>query len=150
MRHEKRRCEAGNSNGKGGFTLIELLLVLVILATLAAIVVPKFTKRSEQARITAAHTDIANTEVAVDSFEIDTSRCPTTEEGLNALIEAPPALSSSWKGPYIKRGMPKDPWGNQYIYKCPGDHNTNGYDLSSYGPDGKDGGGDDIDNWSAR
>ncbi|MCM8757300.1 MAG: type II secretion system major pseudopilin GspG [Candidatus Omnitrophica bacterium] len=134
---------------KAGFTLVELLLVLVILATLAAIVVPKFTRRSEQARITAARTDIANLEVALDTFEIDVGRFPTTEEGLQALVEAP-ADTPNWKGPYIKRGVPKDPWGNPYQYKCPGDHNPNGYDLFSFGPDGREGGNDDIDNWSAQ
>ena len=134
---------------RAAFTLIELLLVLVILSTLAAIVVPKFTKRSEQARVTAAQTDIANLEVLLDSFEVDTGRTPTTEEGLGALLEAPAGVTG-WHGPYLKRGMPKDPWGNAYVYKCPGEQNTNGYDLSSYGPDGKDGGGDDIDNWTPR
>jgi len=132
-----------------GFTLIELLLVLVILATLAAIVVPKFTRRSQQARITAARADIANLEVALDSFEIDTGRYPTSEEGLGALVEQPARLDG-WHGPYIKRGVPRDPWGNPYVYMCPGRHNTNGYDLHSYGPDGQDGGSDDIDNWSER
>ena len=135
------------SRQKLGFTLIELLLVLVILGTLAAIVVPKFTRRSEQARLTAARTDIANLEVALDTFEVDVGRYPTTEEGLQALVEAPPEVTG-WKGPYIKRGVPRDPWGNPYHYQCPGDHNTNGYDLFSCGPDGKEGGGDDIDNWS--
>jgi general secretion pathway protein G len=131
------------------FTLIELLLVLVILTALAAIVVPKFTKRSEQARHTAAVTDIANLEVAIDAFEIDTGRYPTAEEGLKALIEEP-ANTKGWKGPYIKRGVPNDPWGNAYLYRNPGQNNTTGYDLYSFGPDGQEGGGDDIDNWSQR
>ena len=129
------------------FTLIELLLVLVILAALAAVVVPKFTKRSEQARITAARTDIANLEVALDAFEIDTGRYPTTEEALNALVEKPADLKG-WLRPYIKRGVPKDPWGNPYVYEQPGQHNEDGYDLHSFGPDGKDGGDDDITNWT--
>ena len=149
MIYRNNRRGKRRRGGREGFTLIELLLVLVILATLAAIVVPKFTKRSEQARVTAAHTDIANLEVALDSFEVDCGRCPTTEEGLAALIEAPPLLTD-WHGAYIKRGVPKDPWGNLYIYKSPGDHNTNSYDLLSYGPDRQEGGGDDIDNWSPR
>ncbi len=134
---------------RSGFTLIELLLVLVILATLAAVVVPRFAKRSEQAKITAAGADIANLEVALDSFEVDTSRYPTTEEGLSALVEQPSNVTT-WHGPYIKRGVPKDPWGNGYVYTCPGTHNTSGYDIYSFGPDGVDGGGDDIDNWSER
>jgi len=132
-----------------GFTLIELLLVMVILTALAAVVVPKFTKRSEQARITAAHTDIANLEVVLDAFEVDNGRYPTTNDGLLVLVEQPPDMKS-WKGPYIKRGVPNDPWGNQYIYTQPGRHNTHGFDLYSYGVDGREGGDDDIDNWSPR
>jgi general secretion pathway protein G len=143
------RRRAGQGAFRVGFTLIELLLVLVILAALAAVVVPKFTKRSEQARITAASTDIANLEVALDAFEVDTSRYPTSEEGLKALIEQPGDLKG-WSGAYIKRGVPKDPWGDLYVYKQPGQHNTDGYDLHSFGPDGLDGGEDDIDNWSPR
>ena len=132
-----------------GFTLIELLLVLVILTVLAAVVVPKFTKRSQQARIVAAQTDIANLEVALDSFEIDTGRYPTTEQGLMALVEQPTGVKG-WHAPYIKRGVPNDPWGSPYVYRSPGQHNTSGCDLHSFGPDGQDGGGDDIDNWSQR
>lgn len=136
---------------KGGFTLIELLLVMVILTVLAAVVVPKFTKRSEQARITAANTDISNLEVALDSFEVDMGRYPTSTEGLKALVDEPYGTKTlSWKGPYIKRGVPNDPWGNQYVYTIPGKHNTYGYDLYSYGADGQEGGDDDIDNWSTR
>jgi general secretion pathway protein G len=133
-----------------GFTLIELLLVLVILAVLAALVVPRFTKRSEQARITGARTDIANIEVALDAFEVDCGRFPSTEEGLRALVERPAAITGWDGGPYLKRGMPKDPWGNAYLYRYPGQHNTNGYDLYSFGGDGQEGGSDDVDNWSER
>ena len=132
-----------------GFTLIELLLVLVILTALAAVVVPKFTKRSEQARITAAVTDVAQLEVCLDAFEIDVGRYPTSEEGLEALVVAPSGVKG-WRSAYIKRGVPKDPWGNPYVYTCPGQHNADSYDLYSFGPDGQEGGGDDIDNWSPR
>ncbi len=137
------------TRGRGGFTLIELLLVLAILAALAAMVVPKFTRRSQQAKITAAQVDIANIELALDAFEVDCGRYPTTQEGLTALFEQP-ADTPDWMGPYLKRGIPKDPWGNPYVYRCPGQHNADGYDLHSYGPDGQDGGEDDIDNWSER
>lgn len=132
-----------------GFTLIELLLVLAILAALAAMVVPKFTRRSQQAKITAAQVDISNVELALDAFEVDCGRFPTTQEGLGALIEQP-ANADGWMGPYIKRGIPKDPWVNPYVYRYPGQQNTDGYDLHSYGPDGQNGGEDDIDNWSER
>ncbi|MCE5184702.1 MAG: type II secretion system major pseudopilin GspG [Planctomycetaceae bacterium] len=130
-----------------GFTLIELLLVLVILAALATIVVPKFTKRSEQAKQTAAKADIANMEVALDAFEIDTSRYPTNSEGLRALMEKP-ANADGWRGPYLKKGTPRDPWGQEYIYRQPGQYNEYGYDLSSPGPDAQAGNDDDIINWS--
>ena len=135
--------------GSGGFTLVELLLVLVILAVLAAIVVPKFTKRSEQARIAAATTDIANLGTALDAFEIDSGRYPTSDEGLKALVEQPGNVKD-WKGPYLKRAVVNDPWGHPYVYHAPGSHNTTGYDLLCYGPDGQEGGGDDIDNWSQK
>jgi len=132
-----------------GFTLVELLLVLVILAVLAVVVVPKFTGRSQQARIAAAQTDIANLELAIDTFEIDCARYPTTEEGLQALVQQPADLTG-WRVPYLKRGVPKDPWGNLYVYRCPGQHNAHGYDLCSFGPDGQEGGGDDIVNWASE
>lgn len=131
------------------FTLIELLLVLVILAVLAAVIVPKFTRRSEQARITAAKADIAAIETALDAFEVDNGRYPNSQEGLGALSVAPTGLSG-WKGPYLKRSTPKDPWGNAYVYRIPGQNNTSSFDLLSFGPDGQEGGGDDIDNWSER
>ncbi len=137
-----------NRNEKG-FTLIEVLLVMVILTVLAAVVLPKFTGRSKEARVTAARTDIANLEVVLDTFELDNGRYPTTSEGLNLLVENSSDLKN-WKGPYLKRNVPNDPWESPYVYTQPGRHNTYGYDLYSFGPDKKEGGGDDIDNWSAR
>jgi len=128
------------------FTLIELLLVMVILVVLASIVVPKFTGRSEQARLTAAKTDISAIDGALDAFEVDNGRYPSNEEGLGALI-APPSGLQNWHGPYLKRSnVPVDPWGNAYVYRFPGSHNANGYDLFSNGPDGHEG-NDDITNW---
>ena len=130
------------------FTLIELLLVLVILGVLAAVVVPKFTNRSEQARITAARTDISNIELVLDQFEVDVGRFPTSDEGIRALIEAP-ASAQKWLGPYLKRGVPLDPWGHPYVYRYPGQHNPAGCDIYSLGPDGREG-TDDIDNWTQQ
>jgi len=100
------------------------------------------------ARQMGALTDIANISVAMDAFEADCGRYPITEEGLRALVEQPSGLAN-WMGPYVK-SMPEDPWGNPYVYRCPGQQNTDGYDLYSFGPDGQDGGGDDIGNWSQR
>jgi len=148
------RCKDGahgsaRPNRPAGFTLIELLLVLVILAGLAALVVPRFARRSLQAKTTAAATDVANIEVVLDAFEVDCGRYPATEEGLQALL-VQPLNADGWTGPYLKKGLPKDPWGNLYVYRCPGQYNVNGYDLHSLGPDGQDGSGDDIDNWSQK
>jgi len=140
----------GRRGGRGrGFTLIEMLLVLAIVAALAALVVPRFTRRSEQAKETAAAADLANIEVALDAFEVDCGRYPTAEEGLRALLEQP-ADAAGWRGPYLKKGLPKDPWGNLYVYRFPGQHNVSSFDLYSCGPDGQDGSADDIDNWSQQ
>lgn len=128
------------------FTLIELLLVLVILGVLAAVVVPKFSGRTEQARVTAAQTQIATFGTALDAFEVDTGGYPQGRNGLQDLVIAP-RDAQSWKGPYLKGEVPLDPWGNAYIYECPGKHNPNGYDLMSTGKDGREGGDDDITNW---
>src|SRR4029078_8051586 len=93
------------------FTLIELLLVMVILVVLAAVIVPRFGNRTEQARATAATTDISTLDGALQQFQVDCGRYPTTEEGLSALIAAP-ANVQNWHGPYIKGGIPNDPWKN--------------------------------------
>ena len=147
-RHGRRRR---NAAGPSGFTLIELMLVLVILATLAAIVLPKFTGRSQQAKVTGARTQIANFETALSTFEIDLGRYPTTTEGLRALVQKPSSNATEWQRPYLDRGdIPKDPWGNDYEYRYPGQNNEYGYDLYSVGPDGKLGGDDDITNWSTE
>ncbi len=91
--------------------------------------------------------DIATLRIALNTFLIDTGRYPTTAEGLRALVE-PPAGLPNWRGPYMQRPAPADPWGRPYVYVCPGVHNPDGFDLSSMGPDGREGGGDDMDNWS--
>src|SRR5512139_2664390 len=120
-----------------GFTLIELLLVLVILGILAAIVVPKFAGRTEQARVTAAQTQISSFGTALDAFEVDNGYYPKGKAGLMDLVN-PPRDAQSWKGPYLKE-VPKDPWNNDYIYESPGKMNATGYDIVSMGPDGRSG-----------
>ena len=132
-----------------GFTLVEMLLVLVILAVLAAIVIPKFSGRSQQAKETAAKSQISSIELALDAFEVDTGFYPPGATGLNALLEQP-NNAPNWKGPYLKKGVPLDPWGNPYIYTYPGKNNPRGYDLMSTGPDGRAGGDDDINNWDEQ
>ena len=133
---------------QSAFTLIELLLVLVILSVLAAVVVPKFGGKSQQAKKAAAQSDIASLETALDTFEVDCGRYPAQEEGLGALLDAP-ANVKAWKGPYVKR-PPKDPWGNEYIYRFPGQVNQTSYDLLSMGEDGKEGTDDDINNFGTQ
>ena len=132
---------------KQGFTLVELLLVLVILGALAAVIVPKFAGRSEQAKVTAATTQISNLEVALDSFEVDNGFYPKGKNGLDALFNAPKD-ANNWRGPYIKTEAPLDPWGQPYIYESPGKINSTTYDLSSGGPDMRSGTEDDISNWA--
>ena len=131
-----------------GFTLIELLLVLVILGILAAIVVPKFSGRTEQARITAAQTQISSFSTALDAYEVDNGKYPQGRNGLQDLVTQP-RDAQNWRGPYVK-DIPKDPWNNDYIYEAPGKNNQSGYDLMSMGPDGRSGGDDDITNWTQK
>jgi len=130
-----------------GFTLVELLLVLAILAILAGIVLPKMAGRTEQAKISAAKTDIASFKTALGMFEVDTGDYPKGRSGLNDLM-VKPRDAQNWRGPYLDKDvLPKDPWGNAYIYERPGKHNPSGYDIYSMGPLGK-GGNDAIGNWT--
>lgn len=127
------------------FTLIELLLVLVILGILAAIVVPKFSGRTEDAKKTAAKTQISSFATVLDAFEVDNGYYPKGKNGLMDLVQQP-RDAQNWHGPYLKE-IPKDPWGNEYVYECPGRNNPSSYDLMSMGPDGRVGGDNDITNW---
>ncbi len=145
MKHQNKDMKKRKTK-RSGFTLVEMLLVLVILATLAAIVVPKFAGRTEQARVTAAETQIATLKTAINMFEVDNGYYPKGSDGLKDLVEEP-SNAQDWKGPYIE-DIPKDPWGNDYVYENPGKHNKSGFDLMSMGPDGRVGGDDDITNWT--
>ena len=134
-----------------GFTLIEIMLVVIIIGILAAMVIPNFVGRGEEARRTAAKADVeSNLSAALDLYEVDNGKYPTTEQGLAALLEKPSPAPNKWNGPYLKKNkIPKDPWGHQYVYASPGEHNQSEYDLSSYGPDGVKS-QDDITNWEER
>jgi general secretion pathway protein G len=130
---------------RAGFTLIELMLVVVIIGVLAAMVVPRFAGRSQQAMVSRAKADMANIGLALDMHELDLGSYPESLEAL-ASREAPSGTEASqWNGPYLKRGVPKDPWGRPYVYVRESQHNQD-YDLSSLGRDGQPG-NDDIGNW---
>ncbi|MDI6735923.1 MAG: type II secretion system major pseudopilin GspG [bacterium] len=131
-----------------GFTLIELMVVIMIISIIAAFVFPTVFKKISRSKRIGAQAQIEIYGVALDSYRLDNGRYPTTEQGLQALRTEPttPPLPKNWDGPYLKKEIPLDPWGNPYIYICPGEHNFDGYDLLSYGADEEEGGeGDDQD-----
>lgn len=133
-----------------GFTLIELLIVLVIIGLLAALVGPRLFGHLGKSEMKAVRAQIEMLGTALDGYRLDMGRYPTTEEGLKAMWEKPanPDLAGPWHGPYLKKPVEKDAWGNPYVYKSPGEHGE--YDLSSLGKDGKEGGEDesaDIHSW---
>ena len=134
--------------GTAGFTLIEIMIVVIIIAIMGAMVLPRLTGRTEEARRKRAQVDIANVESAIDLYELDTGKFPSQ---LGDLFQAPGDLrDGTWHGPYLKkRTQPVDPWGHGYIYQHPGQHNPEDYDLSSMGPDGRAGTDDDLTNWSS-
>lgn len=133
-----------------GFTLVEVLVVVVIIGLLAGLVVPRIVGRGEEAKRTAAKVQISELEQALDLFKLDNGFYPTTDQGLEALVEEPnmpPEPRNYRSGGYIKK-LPLDPWGSPFVYRSPGDHDE--VDLFSPGPDGEEGGdGDnaDINNW---
>lgn len=135
---------------RAGLTLIEILLVVVIIGILAGMIVPNVAGRTREARYAAAQVDIeSNLAMALDMYEMDNGRYPTSDQGLAALTKEPEGspIPQNWNGPYIKKKKNlKDPWGEPYVYFSPGVHNTEDYDLSSYGPDGV-ASDDDIVNW---
>ena len=142
-------------NLQRGFTLIEILVVVSILAILGALIVPKIMDRPNEARIVAAKHDIGTVVAALKLYKLDNGQYPTTEQGLNALVEPPAvgALAKKWRtGGYLEKGrVPKDPWDNDFVYISPGLHGD--FDLISYGPDNQSGGeGNDADlnNWELQ
>lgn len=132
---------------QAGFTLLELLVVLVILGLLAGYVAPRYFSQVGKSEVTTAQAQIGALEKALDQYRIDTGRYPSTEQGLAAL-NAKPADEARWGGPYLKKAVPSDPWGNPYQYRMPGERSE--VDVFSLGRDGRPGGTDadaDIGNW---
>jgi general secretion pathway protein G len=138
-----------------GFTLIELMVVIVILSLLAAVVAPKLIGRSDDAKVADAKVQIRNMETALKLYKLDSGSFPTTEQGLAALVSKPTVgkIPNNYKaeGYLENKNVPKDPWGNDYIYLSPGEHGD--YDLYTFGADGARGGegkNADIESWSMK
>ena len=136
-----------NNIRRSAFTLIEVVVVIVILVTLASIATPLYMNYIKKANVGAAKTQMKMLEDALTGYRLDIGSFPTADAGLQALVENVDN-NEKWDGPYIKPAVPKDPWGNDYVYVIPGEHGE--YDLTSYGSDGQPGGsGDaaDINSW---
>lgn len=135
---------------RGGFTLVEMLVVLGILVVLVSLVAPRIIGSQKKADIKAAKTQIGMIKAALEHYALDTKGYPTTEQGLQALIERPADLDEStpWEGPYLSGALPRDPWGNEYMYEYPGTHtNSDEPEIWSLGPDKEDNTEDDICSW---
>jgi general secretion pathway protein G len=133
---------------RSGFTLLELVVVIIVLGLLAGIVAPQIIGRLSEAKSTTARTQIENLSVALDGYRLDNGNYPTTDQGLAALREKPTRspVPSNWRGPYLRKDVPLDPWGRAYLYRAPGERNAGAFDLESLGRDGKTGGaGEDAD-----
>ncbi len=133
-----------NTRRQTGFTLLELLVVLGIIAMLAGLVGPQVMKHMGESKIKAAKVQIEDLAQTLDMYKLDVGSYPTSEQGLNALIENPGDIQR-WNGPYLRKSkIPLDPWNNEYRYSSPGEHGK--FDIASFGADGKEGGeGEDRD-----
>lgn len=130
-----------------GFTLLELLVVMVIIGLLVGYVAPRYFSQVGKSEVKAARAQIVGLENALDQYRLDVGHYPTSEQGLASLFSQP-ANEARWAGPYLKKHVPLDPWGNSYVYRMPGEHNE--FDLYSFGKDGQAGGDGeaaDIVNW---
>jgi len=123
---------------RDGFTLLELLVVIVIIGLLAAYVGPKYFAQLGKSEVTVAKAQMEAFEKSLDTYRLDVGRYPTSEEGIGALMAAPAAAGAKWNGPYLKKGVPADPWGNPYQYRAPGAKAE--YEIVSLGKDGQPGG----------
>ena len=130
------------------FTLLEIIVVIIVLALLAGLVAPQIFGRVGEAKGTTARTQIELLSTALDNYRLDNGSYPTTEQGLGALRDKPTRapVPQQWKGPYVRKAVPNDPWGRPYIYRFPGEQNAGTFELSSLGRDGQIGGtGEDGD-----
>jgi general secretion pathway protein G len=136
-----------SSRRRRGFTLIEILVVIVVIAILATLVAPNVFQHVGTAKSTTAKSQIEMMSSALDAYRLDTGAYPNTAQGLAALQELPTIdPPTNWRGPYLRKAVPMDPWGHPYVFVSPGEANPKGFDLISYGADGKLGGeGEDAD-----
>jgi len=147
---ELRRCLARLIFTRSGFTLIEIMVVIIILGILVGLIVPRFMEKPEKARVVKAKMQIESISAALKEYKLDNGDYPTTEQGLEALVEKPSIGKVPQKYPekgYFPK-IPKDPWGNDYVYISPGEHGD--FDLISYGADGEEGGegkDEDVRSW---
>ena len=126
-----------------GFTLLELLVVIVIIGLLAGYVAPRYFAQVGRSEVQVARAQIDALEKALDQYRLDTNHYPSMEQGLDALMTKP-VNENGWRGPYLKKAVPMDPWGRPYVYRAPGQARE--FELVSYGRDGRPGGsGDDAD-----
>ena len=147
MRFATFRRHTRGRRGALGFTLLELLVVLVILGLLVGYVAPRFFGQVGKSEVKVAKAQIKALEDALDQYRLDVGSYPTSEQGLVAL-NTQPTGEARWQGPYLKKAVPNDPWGNPYLYRVPGEHGE--LDLTSLGKDGQPGGAGeaaDINNW---
>ncbi|HEU4557100.1 MAG TPA: type II secretion system major pseudopilin GspG [Longimicrobium sp.] len=147
-----QRASAPRPGPNSGFTLIEIIVVIVVIAVLATLVAPNVFRHVDSARDATARSQVEMLGAALDAYRLDLGRYPSTEEGLAALVRAPAGADAArWKGPYLRRNnLPVDPWTHPYQYTSPGRANPGGYDLLSYGADGRPGGegeNADITSW---
>ena len=133
-----------NSRRSAAFTLIEIMVVVIIIGILGALIIPQFMSTTQDAKISAAKSQVAELESALERFNLHMDRYPSTEEGLQVLLTAPTGDEQKWRGPYIKK-LPLDPWSNPFQYSYPGTHNASSFDVWSKGPDGQ--GTGEIGNW---
>ena len=136
------------TRGPRGFTLIELLVVITVIAILASLVAPSVFRNVGDAKQTAARAQIETLGLALDGYRLTNDAYPSTSQGLRALVQPPAGdpPARNWRGPYLKRDVPLDPWGRPYLYRSPGVSNPDSYDLWTYGRDGREGGaGEDAD-----
>ena len=135
-----------------GFTLIEIMVVVIVLGILAAVVIPNLTGRTDDARVAKAQADIANLKTALENYKLHMRHYPSEEDGLDVLRNKPSGDDAElWKGPYLTKSVPKDPWGNPYHYYQPAPNGIDGCGVESLGADGQTGGegyNKDINSWS--